>query len=419
MKSTKRLVIVCMVLLIGVFATIPQTFSWFDRAAGQTGGVLEYSRDDLPVSNGGVTVKTDDYVMTGNEITLDPLTKAKVETSGNTTKSVGKGVLQYYKTTINNNNNTDAYVDLYMNGATNSSKFYVGVINPVITEKQVGAPTRTAVDKSDIRIYFQLRHADDGDNKWYTSGGTNAVYLYAKVGNTTESVTVYRKINSYDDKYTDAANDKIDTYYADLPDKTSEFYISKQSTAGATGFKRTRTITSFTPGTLYYLTGRTTDDDNNYAEMLTYRMSDGLSVPKSYTDVYTSARRSVYLKLPAGTNANSVTYSVNKTSDIIEINENTGRAKVKTSEANGAVVTTTVSGPLLASDNTRDTRTIKTKIHVPGTVDNFPICRNIHVPAGQTKIVEWFIKNDFLASYVPQDNSIVTTLGYSSIYYTI
>ena len=88
MKSTKRLVIVCMVLLIGVFATIPQTFSWFERAAGQTGGVLKYTRNDLPVSNGAVTVTTDDYAMTGNEITLDPLTKAKVETSGNTTKSV-------------------------------------------------------------------------------------------------------------------------------------------------------------------------------------------------------------------------------------------------------------------------------------------------------------------------------------------
>lgn len=405
MKKTKALVILCMVALMGIASTMPSTFSWYTRADDLTGGKARYKRDNLPISAGSISnVNTHDYSSADGKIVLD--SRGVKQELSSFTQTVAKGNTQYYKTTLTNNSNGDVYADMFLRSITNSARVFIGTISPVITEKQVGVPTRHSISNSKTMIYFQCVDANTGTNQW--ANKTN-IYLFAKSpdsnGVLAYSPSIMTKVEEADGYKKKGTGSKVETFYAELPENTTEFYFA-QTSSSPSGFKRTRTFSSFHPSVLYYLTGKTTDDNNKYAECLTYDMNDALVVPTYYDSVTTSAKRSCYLSLPTGTkgdveyelvadtgftvttSANVQKLTVTSTSEeILELDTITGKVKVKSENAEGRKVKTTVTGPI------GDTAEFTTTINVPGELYDFPICRNIYVEKKSKTVVEWYVAN--------------------------
>lgn len=384
MNTTKKLVVLCMVALLGVVAVIPSTFSWYTRAATQSGGVLLYERNKLPISSGNVSITTQQYDTEDNKIKYN--SKNEKEIKNAVSYSVEANSINYYKSTLTNNTNADAYVNMYLSGASNSAGLYVGSLEPTLNYKQVGTPMRKSESNSQIMVYFQ---------KNTTGTQWSNVYVWAihTVNGVLQTDSYIMTKSSTKYKYKGTGSN-VDTYYCLLPENTKEFYFVKQAATSngsyvPSGFDRTASITTFRPSTLYSLTGRTTDDNNNYAEFSTYTMSDALVAPTYYSSITTAVNRSIYLRLPAGTNYDSITYEkVGTIADsVLEIDSGIARVKVKNSDADGKKIKTTLTGIF------GETMKFETTINVPATLTEFPIIQNVLVGAKSKTVVEWYAEN--------------------------
>ena len=392
MNTTRKLIVLCLVALLGVVSVMPSTFSWYSHNGSNEGNSARYTRNGLRVSNGSVTMNTvqfdtyaaDEGIHKKGDIKYDSH-KNKVIKSGEPSKTVTAGTTNYYQTTFTYTGTAAAYAGFYLNGITNSTKVLIGNNYPTITEKKTGAVTRTPVPYSRTRIYF----CPNGANKW-TNDSTNG-YFYI-VGVKSDGTKATEQISS---TTTTPVATGVTTYYADLPENSAEFYIAKASSSNdaksATGFDRTPTFTKAVPATVYKLTGNPTNNDEGYAACDTEIDSRALGVTKYYSKVTMAQGQYAYIKPPSSFyQASSVSFSASSSgTGNYDVDSITGRCKITTAGTK-KLVTTYTSG-------LGDTLELETDVDAPPTLDNLPVCQNIKLfhddNSSDVVKIEWYITN--------------------------
>ena len=173
MRTTKKLLVLCLLLIMGVAAVMPSTFSWYNHSGTHEGSKMTYERSELPVSAGALTVSTKKYRMANsNEVYYDKKGNKEYEgTAISGTQTIGAGTSQYYGTTFTNTGSAPAYVNLYLNNFTNGNKFLIGTTAPSLTEKGISSTVHLA-NTNLIRVYFRYEDA----NNWDASGAKTYVF---------------------------------------------------------------------------------------------------------------------------------------------------------------------------------------------------------------------------------------------------
>lgn len=396
MKTTKKLVVLCLALLMCVITIVP-SFSWFTHEGANSGNRMYYNRTDLPVSKeGSVSIDTQAYQMDGRDIKLDRQKNKLVEDSMVT--SVAAGTIRYYKTTFTNNGTGDSYLSLYLNGINNNVKVKIGSTYPTIHEEPAGKSERSVIPNPAMRIYFEPRDAKGWNG--------DSMYIHAKPegGNYPATGIAMTKANGTVKNFTANTATNKNTFYADLPSDsiTEEFFISREQTyANCTGFNRTRAFSAFVPQTVYSLTGFTTNDNNLYAAVTSRTEVGAISVPYKLNYVAAAEGDYVYVSLPSSFKGGTASYALSSgaSSEAYELNASNGRLKIN-QQGTGNVVTT-VTGDVLG-----DTMTLETEILFDTEKNNIPLSRNIMVPQGSSVYVEWYIDNGMEQSVSFQTSDI-------------
>ena len=432
MKIRKLPLKILVVLVLAAALLIPSTFSWYNHSDSQTGDSMSYSRQELPVSAGTVSMVTKKYRMYGNKLWYD--TKGNKEYAkdeqGNVlsdvnSDSVAASSVQYFGTTITNTGAAPAYVNLYLRNFTNSPTVKIGTLQPSLTHKGLSSSVHLT-NKNKIRVYFQCDQANNWNNG---SAKKYVVYKTKGGGQTCVEITAT----------TPTQVDNKTTYYVDLGDNTTEFFFA--SDGNASGFDtstftpsipwyRTQTITNVQPETLYKLTG-VADDTTFNAQYVTKAVPGGVSV-KTYFDTATiNKNQHAYVTLNKGTNYTgaSATYALTKAKDegnnALEIGNNSVADVISINTTAGMIttasgfdtdytaeVTTTITGSL------GDTTTVTTAVSNPGTLAGVPVALNVEVPGkttnengdevnGTAEIV-WYIDN----------SATLDGVRFAGIYYT-
>ena len=418
MKTTKKMFIVCMALILATISFVPSTFSWYDHDDERIGNRMTYQRNDLPLSAGTVAIETKKYRMDGNNVYYDE--KGNKEYNGGAItngSSVGAGAAQYYGTTITNSGDAPAYVNLYLKNFTHNANNYIGTSAPNITYKNMSSSVHLA-NKNLIRVYFQFAEA----NEWKASGAKT--YLVYKTK--TSSSYAHKQITSQVNNSLDTGNilGGKTTYYVDLEPNTTEFFFATD--ANASGFNtsnctvtqnwyRTNTITDIQAETGYWLTG-IADDTTWRAQYATFNIPGGVSIKTYYNEATLSSGQRTYVTLTAGTNftGRSVTYARQSGSTSVTVNSNTGlvTSNEGTSGSTIATIRTTVTGSL------GDTAYVDTFVKNPTTIPAAPVALNVKIP-GRTQnedTHEWENGKTEVVWYI--DNKSSATCSFASIYYT-
>lgn len=415
MGTTKKLVVLCLVLLMGITAIMPSTFSWYDHNGSQTGDRMSYERKELPVSAGTISVSTKKYRMSSADAVYYDI-KGNKEYTGNaiTSDTVAANNSQYYGTTITNTAASPAYVNLYLQNFLNNNNFFVGTMEPSLRDKDVSSSVHLK-NKNAVRVYFQWSNANDWNN------GSAAHYVVYKTK--TSSNLGYRSFSN--STYAGVIDNSKDThnylsgkttYYIDLPDDTTSFYFATD--ANKSGFNtstkettlkwyRTNTITNVQAERGYYLTGYA-DDTSFHAQMNSFEIPGGISVMKYFDTAEINQGQKAFVSLTKGIHYTGSTISYSGSGGLTV---NAGSGMITRTGTGSGSVTTTITGSL------GDTKTVSTTVTTPSTVAAMPLAMNIKVPAAKTEDgvttngeahVVWYIRNE----------SASTACTFSSIYYT-
>lgn len=439
MKISKILIKILVVLVLAAVLLIPSTFSWYNHNGSLSGDKMGYTRSDLPVSAGNVSVVTKKYRTENNKLWYDTKGNKEYTDTVSGTTSVPASTVQYYGTTFTNTGSAPAYVNLYLKDFTNSPTVKVGTLQPSLTDKGISSSVHLT-NRNKIRVYFQW----DKANIWKDSG--SRTYVISETADGAKTVTQFDTTTNKLENKPELSN--VTTYYADLADNAVSFYFATD--AGVTGnvnmttgevsqaWYRTRTITNIQAERGYYLTG-TADDTTWNAKYNTFDIPGGVSV-KTYFDTATiNKNQHAYVTLNKGTNYTgaSASYSLTKVKDnenneleisnntctrqidgntvnVIGINTNTGfiTSSVGLDTGYTATITTTITGSL------GDSTTVTTAVSNPGTIAGVPVALNVEVPGtstnddgetvnGTAEIV-WYIDNSATSSQVQ----------FNAIYYT-
>lgn len=415
MGITKKLVVLCLVLLMGIAAIMPSTFSWYDHSGVQTGDRMSYEREELPVSAGTISMSTKKYRMSSADAVYYDI-KGNKEYTGNaiTSDTVAANHSQYYGTTITNTAASPAYVNLYLQNFLNNNNFFVGTMEPSLRDKGVSSSVHLK-NKNAVRVYFQWSNANDWNN------GSAAHYVVYKTK--TSSNLGYRSFSN--STYAGVIDNSKDThnylsgkttYYIDLPDDTTSFYFATD--ANKSGFNtstkettlkwyRTNTITNVQAERGYYLTGYA-DDTTFHAQMNSFEIPGGISVMKYFDTAEINQNQKAFVSLTKGIHYTGSTISYSGSGGLTV---NAGSGMITRTGTGSGSVTSTIKGSL------GDTKTITTSVTTPTTVAAMPLAMNIKVPAAKTEDgvttngeahVVWYIRNE----------SASTACTFSSIYYT-
>lgn len=415
MGITKKLVVLCLVLLMGIAAIMPSTFSWYDHSGVQTGDRMSYEREELPVSAGTISMSTKKYRMSSADAVYYDI-KGNKEYTGNaiTSDTVAANHSQYYGTTITNTAASPAYVNLYLQNFLNNNNFFVGTMEPSLRDKGVSSSVHLK-NKNAVRVYFQWSNANDWNN------GSAAHYVVYKTK--TSSNLGYRSFSN--STYAGVIDNSKDThnylsgkttYYIDLPDDTTSFYFATD--ANKSGFNtstkettlkwyRTNTITNVQAERGYYLTGYA-DDTSFHAQMNSFEIPGGISVMKYFDTAEINQGQKAFVSLTKGIHYTGSTISYSGSGGLTV---NAGSGMITRTGTGSGSVTTTITGSL------GDTKTVSTTVTTPPTVAAMPLAMNIKVPAAKTEDgvttngeahVVWYIRNE----------SASTACTFSSIYYT-
>lgn len=427
MGTTKKLVVLCMVLVMGIAAIMPSTFSWYDHSGVQVGDRMSYEREELPVSAGTISMSTKKYRMSSaNAVYYD--IKGNKEYTGNaiTSDTVAANNSQYYGTTITNTAASPAYVNLYLQNFTNNNNFFIGTMEPSLRDKGVSSSVHLK-NKNAVRVYFQWKNA----NNWKDSNAKTYVVYKTKSSSTadykqlTNHITAGASGSALRAKQTEILGDSItDTYYADLADDTTSFYFATD--ANKSGFDtstkettlkwyRTNTITNVQAERGYYLTGYA-DDTTFHAQMNSFEIPGGISVMKYFDKAEINQNQKAYVSLTKGIHytGSTASYSLRSGSGLTV---NSGSGLVTRTGASTAYITTTITGSLGDTYSYTNDNTFQTTVTTPGTVAAMPLAMNIKVPAAKTENgvttngeahVVWYIRN----------KAPSTDCTFSSIYYT-
>ncbi len=422
MGTTKKLLVLCLVLIMGVVAVMPSTFSWYNHSGTHEGSKMTYRRNNLPVSSSvsfssnTLTMSTKEYKMASdNEVYYDK--KGNKEYQGTAisgTQTIGAGTSQYYGTTFTNTGSAPAYVNLYLNNFLNGNNFFIGTTNPSLTDKGISSTVHLA-NQNIIRVYFRFAEA----NNWSSAGRDNT-FIFATTKGSSNKTKV--NLSSSTENINAAPTSAKAYYYADLPANTTEFYFATKGgnngvdDSGNTtmNWYRTKTFTDVQPEKGYYLTGYA-DDTYWYAECNSFTATGGLSIMKSFDKVYLNSGQKAYVNLVNGTNFTGAsakycigsTYSTEAnalTNDYCSINRNTGLitatntalphnstfeicTRITSSFGDTKDITTTVSNPQYVS-----AATVSMNIKIPGRTTEEDANGN-QVTKDGTALVEWYIRN--------------------------
>ena len=433
MKTTKKLVIMLLVFVLGVAVFIPSTYSWYDHNGELTGNRMGYTRQNLPVSGGSLSMTTKKYRMDDNHLYLYYDIKGNKEYAkdlnqnelppieeNNGPESVEIKKAQYYGTTFTNTGAAPAYVNLYLTNFTNSPDVKIGTLQPSLTDKGLSSSVHLK-NENKVRIYCQF-----DANNWNAVGAKWYIVYKTKDGQTNNAQITTHITAGADGSALKATQTEIlgtniaNTYYIDLPGTATEFYFATDG--NNSGFNtsnntvtqpwyRTKTITNIHAETGYYLTG-VADDTTWNAQYGTFNIPGGISV-KTYFDTATiNKNQHAYVTLNKGTSYTgaSATYLLTAGTNI-SVNENTGYVTT-TNYSGSATITTTITGSL------GDTTTVTTAVSNPSTLAGVPVSLNVEVPGtttnednetvnGTAEIV-WYIDNSAGSSAVQ----------FGGIYYT-
>ena len=411
MGTTKKLTVLCLVLLMGIAAIMPSTFSWYDHNGSNTGDRMSYERENLDVSAGSITATTKKYRMADANAVYYDIKGNKEFTDTVTSGSVAANNSQYYGTTITNSADTPAYVNLYLQNFTNNNGFFVGTMEPSLRDKGV-SPSVHLKNKNSIRVYFQWSNA----NNWNTSGAKTYVVYKTKSGTTSYTqmsshITQAASGTTLRATQTEILGDHIaDTYYADLADDTTSFFFATDG--NDSGFNtstkettkkwyRTNTITNVQSERGYYLTGNA-DDTTFHAQYNTFSVPGGISVMKYFDKAEINQNQKAYVSLTKGIHYTGSKASYAVTSGGSYATVNSGSGLINRTGTSNSTVTTTITGSL------GDTKTVTTAVSTPSTIAAMPLAMNIKVPANESTLVVWYIRNESSSS----------TCSFNSIYYT-
>lgn len=396
MKTTKKLLVLCLIAVMGVVAVMPSTFSWFDHSGTRTGNNMRYERDGLPISVGTVTMETKKLTMdpdnpnelyydakglkvpTGNPITSDTVNY----------KSGNNQYTQYYRTTFTNTSTTaDAYVNFYLTNYTNVPNMYLGTIYPTITEKnQAGQASATTKAYNKVRVYFQ----DKAVNGWASK---DKYVAYTTDGSTWQNDPVANNTGREEMEEAAIQDDGNTTWYYDVPSDTKSFYFytEEQAAKSDDGWYRTTEVNNLSPKTGYYIDG--SKSGYNHPTMHTYTNDKYVSIAKYYDTITISAGQRIKLTLPedyySGESLSFVDHATNAT-----VNQNTGYlVAAQNVESVSGTVTTKVKGVL------GDEAEVTTTLSTPETLDSVPVFLNFRIPKGTAsestvRDVVWYIRNE-------------------------
>lgn len=428
MKTSKKLVVAILVLVLATASFIPATFSWYDHAGTHSGNKMSYTRSKLPVSAGAVSAVTKKYRTDNNKLYYDEKgNKEYVDEEAVSRGSVDAGATQFYGTTFTNTGTAPAYVNLYLKNFTHNSGNYIGTLQPSLTHKKISSSVHLA-NKNMIRVYFQW----DMANNWNTQGAKTYVVYTTKSG-AKDSVEITKQITKGTEgsallaKQTEILGSKIDkTYYVDLADDTTEFYFATDgkssgfdpSTLTSTQpWYRTRTITNVQPEMGYYLTG-VADDTTWNAQYASFAVPGGVSVMTYFDTAVMSTDQHAYVTLNNGTNYTGASAAYQRTggSTNLTVSANTGYITTTSSFGtnSNATITTTIKGSL------GDETTVETLVSNPPSIGAATVSLNIEIPGAKTETVDGqSVTTNGTAEVVWYiTNSSTEICEFDSIYYT-
>lgn len=399
MRTTKKLVVLCLVLVMGIVTVMPSTFSWYDHNGELKGNSMQYTRSNLPVSSGSVTMTTKKYVMDGNEVYYD--TKGNKEYDGEAIDgeiTVDAGKTQYFGTTFTNKGESSAFVNQYLKNVTNLSNVFIGTTAPSLTEKGFSSTVHLA-NNNKIRVYFQW----DKANNWNDSGAKVYVVCNTPSG---KGIHQFDTVNNELKNKDELKN--VTTYYIDLDKDTTSFYFAtdgnKSGFNDSTGsvsmaWYRTKLITDVQAGKGYYLTG-IADDTTFNAAYTSFDIKGGLSTMKYFDTATLNENQKAYVKLDKGTHYTGASASYSASGDYISVDSNSGLITTAEGFKNGTITTTITS-------SLGDTTTVTTAVSNPDTLDSVAVATNIEIPkqkeiidANENKIIKdgtalvvWYVVN--------------------------
>lgn len=412
MKTTKKLIVLCLALAMGIVAIMPSTFSWYNHNGSHTGDRMRYKKDALPVSAGSITMVTKKYRTDDNELYYDEKGNKEYDGGALTTATVARSKTQYFGTTFTNTGAAPAYVNLYLKDFTNNPLNFIGTLAPSLTYKGISSSVHLA-NKNFIRVYFQVKDA----NIWSDSSYNKFVVCKKKTGDSEVKSTTGTISNS---------NDKnnilggVSTIYFDLPENTTEFFfaISTSSSPSASdltnaeSWYRTKTITDVQAEKGYYLTG-VADDTTFNAQYATFNIPGGVSVKTYFNTATMAAGQKAYVTLVNGTNFTGDKATYASSNSKVTINSNTGLATAASSMTTGstATITTTITGSL------GDTTTVTTAVSNPSTLTGAAVSTNIEIP-GKTQDEDGNDVNGTAEVVWYIENGSTDSCEFTSIYYT-
>lgn len=418
MKTTKKLIVLCLALAMGIVAIMPSTFSWYSHNGSHTGDRMRYKKDALPVSAGSITMVTKKYLTVENELFYDEKGNKEYDGGALTKFSVPKSGTQYFGTTFTNKGDAPAYVNLYLKDFKNNPLNSIGTLAPSLTYKGISSSVHLA-NKNFVRVYFQVKDA----NIWKESNYYKYLVYKTKAGTTgtrRSGSTGTGTINNSKDKNNILGG--VSTIYFDLPENTTEFFFAINTSTSASvsdltnaePWYRTKTITDVQAEKGYYLTG-VADDTTFNAQYATFNIPGGVSVKTYFNTATMAAGQKAYVTLVNGTNFTGDKATYTSSNSKVTINSNTGLATAASSMTTGSTVTitTTITGSL------GDTTTVTTAVSNPSTLTGAAVATNIEIPGktqdedgndvNGTAEVVWFIENG---------SGSEDGCGFDSIYYT-
>lgn len=399
MRTTRKLLVLCLAALMTCVAMMPASFSWYAHNESVNGGYMQYSRSALPVS--GSSTGTSAFNV--STIAVD---KNGEPTHGNTAVSTvnfssASTNVQYYKTTLNNTGGSgDVYGELDLGNLLNSVDVKAGITSPVINEKGFDI-SKTPTAYNQIRIYFLPTSAYSAF--WYDGNSSSSTFdmkLRYTVGSNTTDVNMSRKANSnsaFKDGSTGVTAPYV--YYCDIPSNTNSFFFFNHWYSDSDENKdwnRTPDITDIVPGTIYRLTGKNIEDSYKLYDTVPGTELAGLMKYYSEAKLNQGGYIDISLKdsseVTEGANpdfyGNTISYASSNTSVATVTKDGlvTAASSISGNTAT-ANITTTITG--LAGD----TITCTTKVTVSKYIEQMPIAQNVYVKKGETVDLYWYVLN--------------------------
>ena len=278
MNTTKKLLVLCLVALMGVVSVMPSTFSWFNHSDVRSGDKMNYTRKELPVSGSEITMKTEYLTMekddSGNELNtlhydekgnkIVDKTKGKDgEITNDTTQSITipAGHAQYFRTTFENTGTATSMVSIQLANLSNMQKVRLGTITPTVNEHAFsGRASLTRAANSKLRVYLKV---PVNIKSWSTADKISIVVNE----NTTNKIAMTKLT---------AKRYNANVWYGDLPAGTTTYYFYNHAgdTDKTNHWHRTASINEYKHDTFLTLENEKTQDGNDYTAINTdeYRL---------------------------------------------------------------------------------------------------------------------------------------------------